>query len=168
MARKITPLPSQEQLKALFIYNARTGVLMWRASRGTAKAGTEAGWLHASGYVYVGLNGRSYKAHRLAWMYVYGKDPQGLLDHKNRDKTDNRICNLRVVTDGQSNQNKQVYRNNQTGHKGVGWHAPRKRWRVRIQHEGRVLLVGYYPTLEHAVAARRAAEHRLHTHAVTP
>lgn len=167
MTRKLSALPSQQELHKLFTYNATTGVFVWRNSQGTAKAGTEAGWLHSSGYVYIGVHGRNYKAHRLAWVYVHGTAPNGLLDHKNRDKTDNRICNLRLVTDGQNNQNKKVYKNNGTGHKGVGWYAPRKLWRARIQHDSRVFLVGYYPTLEQAVAARRIAEQRLHTHAAT-
>ena len=165
MTRKIIPLPSQETLHALLQYEPATGVFRWRKSTGTAVAGSEAGWLHKAGYVYIGLGGRNYKAHRLAWMYVYGVDPSGLLDHKDRDKTNNRVANLREVTDGQNNQNKQVYRNNASGHKGVGWYAKRNAWRVRIQHEGAVRLVGFFKDIPSAVAARKAAEQALHTHA---
>lgn len=106
-----------------------------------------------------------YKAHRLAWVYVYGEAPVGLVDHVDRDVTNNRIKNLRDVTDGQSNQNKRVYKNSLSGHKGVGWYAPTGKWRVRIQHEGRVLALGHYNDLTAAIAARDKAEKALHTHA---
>jgi hypothetical protein len=165
MTRKIIPLPPQNVLHALLDYSPTTGVFTWRKSNGTAAAGREAGWLHKAGYVYIGLGGRNYKAHRLAWMYVYGVDPAGLLDHRDRDKTNNRIANLREVTDGQNNQNKQVYRNNASGHKGIGWYARRNAWRVRIQHEGAVHLIGFFKDIPSAIAARKAAEQALHTHA---
>lgn len=165
MTRKIIPLPSQAVLHTLLHYDPVTGAFKWRKSNGTAAAGSTAGWLHKTGYVYIGLGGRNYKAHRLAWMYVHGVDPAGLLDHKDRDKTNNRILNLREVTDGQNNQNKRVYRNNASGHKGIGWYAKRNAWRVRIQHEGVVRLVGFFKDIPSAVAARKAAEQALHTHA---
>lgn len=165
MSRTIKKLPPQVTLQKLFVYDPDTGVFTWCANSGRARAGQEAGWLHSTGYVYVGLTGGSYKAHRLAWKYVYGTDPDGLIDHIDGDKANNRIRNLRVVTDGQSNQNKKTYRNNQSGHKGVGWYSRRNAWRVRIQHEGRVVLVGFYATLARAIAARNAAEQQLHTHA---
>jgi len=165
MTRKIVPLPTQAELRALFEYDPDSGVFTWRISKGTVRAGDRAGWLHKSGYVYIGLHGKSYKAHRLAWAYAYGVDPAGLIDHKDRNPSNNRLANLRVVSDGQSNQNKQVYRNNASGHKGVGWYARRNMWRVRIQHENRVILVGFFSSVQQAVAARKAAEKRLHTHA---
>lgn len=167
MPRKIVALPSQKTLKELFTYDAKHGVLRWKQSRGTAQAGAAAGWTHQNGYIYIGLNGRSYKAHRLIWMYVHGADPKGIIDHIDRNKANNRIANLRVVTDGQSNQNKGAYKNNVTGHKGVGWYPLRKLWRVRIQHNGRVHTIGYFSSVAAAVAARNAAEKKLHTHRQT-
>lgn len=168
MTRKIIALPTQDELQALLNYDARTGQFTWRNSRGPVRAGAPAGWRHTNGYVYVGLYGRNYKAHRLAWMYVYGVDPDGLIDHKDRNPANNRIANLRVASEGQSNQNKRVYKNNASGHKGVGWYARRGLWRVRIQHENKIVLVGFFDSVERAVAARKAAEKRLHTHAPSP
>lgn|SRR5574343_154020 len=166
MTRKILPLPPQTVLHELLHYDKRTGVFTWRKQTGRAVVGAEAGWLHSSGYVYVGVSGKYYKAHRLAWKYVYGEDPAGLVDHIDRDPTNNRIKNLRLASEQQSNQNKRAYRNSSSGHKGVGWFAPTKKWRVRIQHEGRVIQVGCYEELTDALAARQREENRLHTHAV--
>jgi hypothetical protein len=165
MSRAIKKLPTQATLQKLFVYAPDTGVFVWRVNTGRATAGQEAGWLHRTGYVYVGLTGGSYKAHRLVWKYVHGTDPDGLIDHIDGDKTNNRVHNLRVVTDGQSNQNKRTYRNNLSGHKGVGWYPRRNAWRVRIQHDGRVRLVGFYADLSAAIAARNAAEQQFHIQA---
>lgn len=168
MTRTLNKLPPQKVLQRVFNYCPETGVFTWRTSLGgRSSVGQEVGWLHRSGYVYIGLHGQSHKAHRLAWKYVYGKDPNGLIDHIDRDKTNNRIANLRIVSDGESNQNKATYRNNRSGHKGVGWYARRKAWRVRIQHDKRVILVGFFPTIEHAIAARNAAEQQWHACAKT-
>jgi|DEB3_MinimDraft_2_1074329.scaffolds.fasta_scaffold00290_14 hypothetical protein len=165
MSREIKKLPSQKVLRELFTYDPGTGILAWRISTGRGRAGQEAGWLHVSGYVYVGVVDTSYKAHRLIWKYVHGTDPKGLIDHTDRNKTNNRICNLRVVSEGQNNQNKRTYRNNLSGHKGVGWYPRRNAWRVRIQHDGRVRLVGFYADLPTAIAARNAAEQQFHIQA---
>ena len=165
MTRKIISLPTQAELHTLLDYNPNSGLFTWRISRGTACAGKPAGWQHKSGYVYIGLHGKSYKAHRLAWMYVYGVDPLGLIDHVDRNPANNRLTNLRTASDGQNNQNKRTYKNSVSGHKGVGWYARRGLWRARIQHENRVVLVGFFGSMEEAVAARSAAEKRLHTHA---
>lgn len=49
---------------------------------------------------------KAHKAHRLAWIYVYGKVPKGIIDHINGDSLDNRIVNLREADDFQSAWNK--------------------------------------------------------------
>lgn len=165
MARKISTLPPLSLLRELFDYDPQTGLLTWRKTQGTAKAGREAGWLHASGYVYVGVGGKSYKAHRIIWFLHYGKQPKDLLDHKDRDPTNNRINNLRECTHAQNQQNKRTYSNNQSGVKGVSWYPRYGKWRVRIQHLGKPILVGTYASFDEACAARLQAQKRLHTHA---
>ena len=51
-------------------------------------------------YTDIHIDGYSYKAHRLVWLYVYGKWPEYTIDHVNREKSDNRLCNLRGRTYG--------------------------------------------------------------------
>jgi hypothetical protein len=82
-----------------------------------------------------------------------------------RNKSNNAIANLREATHAQNQQNKKTYANNLSGHKGVSWYSLRSKWRVRIQHNKRSILVGFFNTLEEAVHARRNAEAALHTHA---
>jgi hypothetical protein len=165
MTRKILPLPAQERLRELFEYDSITGSLTWRIAQGTQRKGAVAGWQHKTGYQYVGVDKRNYKLHRVVWMWVYGADPADLLDHKDRDKTNNRIQNLREATHAQNQQNKKTYANNISGHKGVSWYPLRNKWRVRIQHNKAPILLGFFDTLEQAIAARKAAEGQMHTHA---
>jgi hypothetical protein len=165
MTRKILPLPSQARLHELLDYDPLTGVFTWRMSRGTVRANTRAGWQHSTGYWYVRVDGVDYKLHRLAWMWVHGHAPAELIDHRDRNKSNNAIANLREATHAQNQQNKKTYANNFSGHKGVSWYALRSKWRVRIQHNRRSILVGFFSTLEEAVQARRNAEVLMHTHA---
>ena len=88
------PLPPLEVLQEKFEYNPERGVLTRRSNNQTAGYSTQRGWLR------VKVGGTHYRVHRIAWKMFYGEDPpEGLdIDHINRDKTDNRISNLRVVT----------------------------------------------------------------------
>ena len=165
MARKLNPLPPLETLRALFDYDPDTGVLVWRKAQGTSRAGREAGWLHRSGYVYVGVGGKSYKAHRIIWYLHHGVPPADLIDHVDRDPTNNRIRNLRECTHAQNQQNKRTYANNLTGVKGVSWYARYGKWRVRIQHLGKPILVGMFADFGEACNARLQAQKHLHSHA---
>lgn len=96
---KPKPLPPLETLREALDYNPKTGLLTWKINRlngilGGAPAGCDDG----HGYVQVRLWGRRLKAHRLAWALHHGTDP-GLLqiDHVNRNRSDNRVSNLRLV-----------------------------------------------------------------------
>jgi len=166
MSRKLTPLPPAERIRELLHYDASTGCFTWRVSRGTRRAGTVAGWRHSTGYWYIRIDGADYKLHRIAWVYVYGEAPAGFLDHIDRNPSNNRINNLREATHGENQQNKKAYANSLTGVKGVGWNKRMKKWRARIQHEGRIVLLGCFSSMQEAIDARKAAETALHTHAV--
>lgn len=108
------------ELKRLLHYDPRTGHFTWLVTRGGfARAGSRAGAKDANGYVNIRVKRRLIKAHRLAWFYVRGVWPARDLDHANRDRSDNRIANLRVATDAQNVANSTVRRDNRCGLKGV-------------------------------------------------
>lgn len=77
------------------------------------------GAINEKGYLVITLDGHPYKAHRLAWLYVYGEFPAGKLDHENQVKTENRIGNLREATRSQNAANAGVMRTNKLGIRGV-------------------------------------------------
>lgn len=94
-----------ERVRELLVYDYQTGMFTWRVTRGEFIAGAVAGSLKREGYWRIGLDGKQYAAHRLAWAYVYGVWPKHGLDHRDRDKTNNRIDNLREATNAQNAQN---------------------------------------------------------------
>jgi hypothetical protein len=94
-------------LQALLAYNPRVGVFTWRQPPARWIAyGDVAGSVNGRGYRIVGIRGRYYSEHRLAWFYVHGVWPTHTIDHINRVRTDNRIANLRDVTMRENNLNK--------------------------------------------------------------
>lgn len=109
-------------LREILLYDADTGVFTRRVRCGPHKPGIMAGFLHAqTGYVRVRVASTGqHQAHRLAWLYVHGKWPDGQIDHINCIRHDNRIENLRDVSQNINMQNKRgAHKNNACGLLGV-------------------------------------------------
>ena len=87
-------------LKKLLHYNPRTGIFTWKISSkySCVKIGDIAGCKNKDGYIIIGIDGKNYQAHRLAWFYTYGVWPKDQLDHEDHIRHHNWIDNLREVT----------------------------------------------------------------------
>jgi hypothetical protein len=97
MADKIL---TQEYLRDYLVYDSHTG-LMTRKKHAIGK--------YHEGYLYISINGSTYGAHRLAWIYEYGSIPEGLvIDHINGKRHDNKITNLRAVTQSENAKNRGI------------------------------------------------------------
>lgn len=154
---------TQSDLKELLHYCPETGEFTWLVSTGPrAQAGSVAGTL-SHGYQQIQIQGTLYRAHRLAWLYTHGEFPPEGLDHKNRVKTDNRICNLRPATDAENQQNLSMRSDNTSGHVGVSWNNPRQKWLAQIRINCKKIHLGRFTNIEDAIAARKAAELKYHT-----
>jgi HNH endonuclease len=94
VAAKQTKLTA-ERLRERLHYDAETGVFTRRVGSSNARAGDVAGSVHSTGYVRISIDGGKYTAHCLAWFYVHGVWPSDQIDHINRNRSDNRIANLR-------------------------------------------------------------------------
>jgi|SRR5580765_96318 len=148
-----------ETLKARFNYDPETGIFTrimrsdvrpcWNSRYADKPAGTISA---TTGYVNLNIDKRLYRAHRLAWLYVYGTWPDGELDHKNLDRLDNRISNLRQATSGQNRANTRKQSNNTSGYKGVTRfrYGNVYKWRARINKNRTEIVLGYYDRLEEA------------------
>jgi hypothetical protein len=147
---------TQDILKSLLRYDPDTGCFCWRERRGSSHAGKLAGSLHSRGCVHISIFKKLHKAHRLAWLYVHGEWPDGEIDHINGVPNDNRICNLRVVTRSENMQN------TRRRYKGVTF--KRGYWRARISLDNHQIFLGQFKNREDALAARKAAELKYHTH----
>lgn len=150
---------TQERLKQLLHYDPKTGVFVWIShQRRPDLIGTIAGFRQSQGYTEINVDNRKYKAHRLAWLYVYGKWPSKNIDHENRVKNDNRIDNLRDATKAQNEQNKGLRSSNSSGATGVYWNKCAQKWQAYITVERRVRYLGVFVEKSQAVDVRRAAE----------
>lgn len=148
-----------EKLRELLHYDPDTGKLTWKVrAANRVQIGDTAGSKNSQGYLQVTMQNRKLKAHRLVWLHVYGEWPKGQIDHINQDKTDNRLANLRDVTQKQNLQNKGKYQVNTSGHTGVHWHKRLGKWQSAIAHHRKIIHLGYFTNIEDAVAARKAAE----------
>jgi HNH endonuclease len=151
-----------ENARQLWDYNPETGKIYWKEPKcnGAIKAGQEAGSITTSGYREVRVGRKPVAIHRVIWFLHYGELPECQLDHINRDRSDNRVSNLRVAYNNASdnNQNRAIGRNNTSGYKGVLWSAKLKKWIVRLKLNGRSMYFGAYADIEDAIKARKQAE----------
>ena len=144
---------TQKRLKELLSYDPDTGEFRWRMTlNNRAPSGSVSGYVNHHGYVRIMIDKKTYQAHRLAWLYVYGEFvPE--LDHKNGVRSDNSISNLRPATRSQNLGNSRKPSTNRSGKKGVSWNESRQKWRADIQHNGRHIWLGRFDTSEAAHAA---------------
>ena len=148
-----------EKLRELLHYNPETGIFIRKVSTtGRVKIGDVAGSINSRGYLLITVLGRPFHAHRLAWLYVYGEWPKLTIDHINRNKADNRITNLRDVSTKQNGQNASKRSDNTSGHTGVYLVKRTSRWQASIAHNQKHIHLGFFTTIEDAIAARKAAE----------
>ena len=152
---------SADILRRLFRYEPETGEFfhLTRAAR-RVKIGDVAGSVNSQGYRQIRIQGRTYKAHRLAWLYVYGAWPHSNPDHINGRRSDNRMANLRLASRSQNLANSSVWRRGKDIPKGV---SSRKsgRWIARVQRGGKSHFLGSFSSLAEASAAYAAAAHQL-------
>ena len=120
---------TQKELLALVTYNAETGVFTSNNRRGRVSKGAKCGAANNEGYVRIELAGKSYSAHRLAFLYVTGSIPD-VVDHINGDTQDNRFANLREATLYENARNSRKKISSSFRFKGVQKHG--KKFFARI------------------------------------
>jgi len=154
---------SYEELKELLEYDSDTGIIRWKLNRSRAKAGSIAGCIDKYGYICIGINGKAYKAHRLAWILHYGVWPEHQIDHINMDKSDNRLVNLRDVTCAINKQNiKFAKKGSKSGMLGSHWDKSHNKYKARIKLNGKTKNLGYFDTAEEAHKASVDAKRIYH------
>jgi hypothetical protein len=164
MTHKATPLPDQSELRRLLDYDPDTGALTWRQrSEGPAQwngkwAGRPAFTARDTrGYHRGMVQGVQTSAHRLAWKWMTGEDPE-YIDHINGDPADNRFHNLRSVSHQENCRNTKTRSDSSAGHPGVSFAKREGKWRAYVKLKtGKQHSLGYFDTKSEAIAARRAA-----------
>ena len=162
------PLPPLEYLQTILRYDAETGDLIWIKTVGPkAKAGSRAGTILTTkhnrkkpySWKQVGIKGKTYQAHRIAWYLHHGFDPQNaFLDHINQDSLDNRICNLRLVSHSENNWNASGrLSNNTSGFRGVYKHKQSGKWAACMSVHGKTKHLGVFSSPQEASKAYEEA-----------
>lgn len=151
---------TQDYVKSLFDYDKESGDLFWKISPSkNVKIGTKAGCLRKKdNYISVGINKRLYFAHVIIWLWMTGEFNKFQIDHK--DGKSNKWINLRKSDSNTNAYNQKIAKNNTSGAKGIDWHN--ESWRVRIQYEGKRILIGYYDILNDAIKAYNKAALKYH------
>lgn len=151
-----------DRLHELLSYDPETGIFLWKVPARGYRPGDKAGTAHCKGYLTIVVQGQSFLAHRLAWLYVHGRWPTDQIDHRNCSRDDNRIANLREATNAENHQNKLLQKNSTSGHPGISWHSRDCKWHSRIQVSGKRINLGSFARIEDAIAARAKAKAELH------
>ena len=155
--RRKTQFITQKQIMEYLEYNPETGVFTAAKTHGTLwRKGKIVGHKNKAGYITITLLGKLRKAHRLAWIYVYGEDIDGYeIDHINGDKSDNRICNLRISSHQQNMFNMKKKSTNKSGVKGVHFDKRCNKWRAQTSINKKRVHLGLFDTIESAEKAIR-------------
>lgn len=107
---------------------------------------------HHSGYVYIEHNRKSIALHAVIFILHYGYRPK-FIDHINRNKSDNRIENLRPATRSQNNFNIKKRKNNKSGFRGVSLCKESGKWKAQISINNKKINLGRFKFKKDAYAA---------------
>jgi hypothetical protein len=147
---------SLEYAKSILDYDPDKGIFTYKIKRSRQPAGAIAGTKNKYGHIEIHITKKKVQAHRLAWFFVYGEWPSGLLDHINRNPSDNSIRNLRVVTTAENQQNRKVRIHGRLP--GARKLKGCSRWAARIVVNREQIHLGRFDTEEEAHAAYMAAK----------
>lgn len=157
--------PTQERLLELFKYNPDDGsferikTTAPKAIKGMVIFGSK----NSVGYLLISVDSKTFVAQRLAWIISNGTIQSGLqIDHINRDRSDNRLCNLRLVTHMENAHNQKLRTTNKYGYTGLFLHPQSKKWQASIVVNYKRIHLGCFDTLEEASAAYATAKEIYH------
>lgn len=164
---------SASDIRKLLHYDEEVGVFTWKAREGadrttkswnTRYAGARADKVRLKdGYRQIGVMGKNYLAHRVAWVFMRGNWPIGLIDHINGVRDDNRGLNLREVSDKENNENIRKKRSdNRSGYLGVYFDKKSGKFRAQIRHNRAATTIGYFDDPAAAHKAYLLEKRRLH------
>ncbi len=153
------PPLTRDRVLYLLEYDPETGVFTWlRPASNRMKPGQVAGSPNDLGYIYLTIDGRKYRANRVAWLVIHGEWPAREVDHENTDRADNSRRNLRETDRSGNMLNQRGPRaDNRGGVLGVRQYSD-GRFGARITVDGRFKWLGTFDTSEQASESYKAAK----------
>lgn len=154
----------KQELQNLFFY--KNGELYWKKYRPGVNMGIPAGCVDkTTGYRQIRINKKRYYAHHLIYIYHYGSIQKGMeIDHKDHNRANNEIINLKLVTHKQNGKNCSIPKNNKSGVLGVSWQKTAKKWQVHLAINGKSKYFGLYENIKDAKKAIEKAKKKYNYH----
>ncbi len=154
---------TQERLKEVIHYDPETGVMKWIAHRQRPDmVGKRLGSVDNNGYIKVWIDGKQYRVHRLAFLYMTGSFPK-IADHLDGVTSNNKFSNLRDATKSINGQNmKRARKDNLSGFLGVSTHKKSGKFDARIHTDGVGKYIGRFDTAELAHSAYIDEKRKIH------
>tara|TARA_E500000305_G_C3934118_1_gene194181 strand:- start:192 stop:689 length:498 start_codon:yes stop_codon:yes gene_type:complete len=154
---KIKPLPPLKELQKAFDYDPITGILINRTT------GNIQNCLDSKGrYIVVSYKNESWQSHRICYYLGNEKDPNDLqVDHKDQNKQNNKLKNLRLLTNSQQQLNTKLRSTNRSGHAGVFFDKKGNKWRAYIanpEEKNKKIWLYRGDSKEDAIKERKKAE----------
>lgn len=163
-----TNRPTADEVRSVLDYDPETGIFSWRWRNDATPQwngrhpGTPAGtWGCSHGYLVITIWRGRYLAHHLAWLLVHGKWPEVEIDHRDMNRSNNRIGNLREAGQSNNGANQNKRSNNTSGYKGVVFDKARGRWKAQVKVNYKTIHLGRFDTAAEAAKSydRAAKEH---------
>ena len=124
----------------------------------------EAGTSQVNWYRVIEIDNIAHFEHRLVWVYINGVWPTDQLDHINKNRSDNRLVNLRQVDNSENQKNTKIRSTNKSGVMGIHTRTDNGKWSVRINHNKNRFVLGSFDDFFEACCARKSAEVKLGYH----
>ncbi|QZA71271.1 HNH homing endonuclease [Pseudomonas phage AH02] len=148
--------PTKETLESVYKIDLLTGDMTPKSSRSRpCKKNNE-------GYLVAFVDGLPYLAHRCIWIAATGIQDFGCLDHKDGDRANNAIENLRIATKSQNAMNRKADSRNTSGHKGVSWDSRTSKWKAEIRKGKKRVFRKYFDNIDSAIEAVIKARIEIH------
>lgn len=153
---------TQNRLKQVLHYEPLTGMFTWLVSGNGRNIGAEAGSVvkarNELKYQTISVDGKTYFAHRLAFLYMTGLFPVNVVNHIDGDGLNNVWLNLEDVTQAVNLQSDNIVSRSKSGVRGVYWNPKAQRWQANYVRDGVRYYIGLFDELRNAEQA--IADHK--------
>jgi len=143
------------------IQTPETQTRRWNKMFAAKAAGNPSGPM---GYFKLTIFKTTLSSHRVAWAIHYGEWPKEQIDHINGDGGDNRILNLRAVSQLENAKNQKIPSSNKSGVRGISWRKTKGKWVAQIGVNSKTVILGSFSSLSKAIVVRKTAEKKYGYH----
>ena len=167
--------PTAEYIRSILDYDPETGIFRWKWRKNAppwvkrkveTKEPAGFDWPFSNDpnkkYRIIRIDGKDYRAHQLAILYITGKWPDNEVDHKDLNGLNNSKANLREASHNQNSKNRPIHKNNKTGLKGAYFHKRTGKYQSQIMSDGKIYYLGLFNTPEEAHTAYCKAAKKYH------